>query len=74
MSDTEWEDFATVRVEKIYHVRIKARGPHPDLADWEAASMALDRRIEQEGDVPADVEVTYASLTSETEPWAVTHR
>lgn len=67
----EWEDTATVEIRTYLHVKIKGRGPHPDMVDWEAAGLALDRRIEKEGHLPGDVEVMYASVTSETEPWAL---
>lgn len=65
-----FELHATVRVEKVMHVRFSYRAPHPDIADFEALSVELDRRVETNGgEVPDDVKVDYVAVSSETEPW-----
>jgi hypothetical protein len=67
--DTLWEHPATVTISTALHVTLRGAGPHPDLVDWEEAALALDRRIEERGSVPADVEVMHCTVHSETEPW-----
>ena len=64
-----WETSATVTITTKAHVRISGKGPHPDLVDWESVSMELDKRIEEAGQIPEDVQVDHITVSSETEPW-----
>lgn len=63
------ECWATVRIETTMHIKLTAEGAHPDLVDWEAEAIALDRRIEREGSLPVSIDVEYVNVSSETEPW-----
>jgi hypothetical protein len=70
-ADGEHEIYATVRIATYMHVRLRYDAPHPDLGDFEGMAHALERRIEEEGQLPDDVTsaVDYATVSAEVEPW-----
>jgi hypothetical protein len=66
-----FELYASVHIRTDLHVRIEYRAPHPDIADFDAISEELGRKIEQEGAASGlpGVTVDHVSICAEVDPW-----